>query len=62
MEELIYISLIVLVPLFLICLLHCFCFCYLNYKKKSKLTIDSPPTYEQVVLDKKQLPKFKDVV
>ena len=62
MEELIYLSLFVLVPIFLIWLLHCFCYCYLNYKRKSKITIDSPPPYDQVVLCKKELPKFKDVV
>ena len=62
MEELIYISLFVLVLIFIIWIVHCFCFCYLKYKRKSKLTIDSPPPYDQLVLDKKHLPKFKDVV
>ena len=60
MEELIYISLLVLVPIFFIWFLHC-CY-YLHYKRKSKLTIDSPPTYDQVVLSKEHLPKFKDIV
>ena len=61
MEELIYISLIAMVPLCLICLFHCCWFCYL-YIRKQNATIDSPPAYDQLVLSKKDLPKFKDIV
>ena len=61
MEELIFISLFTLAPLFLICFLHCVWFCYLYLRRQNK-TIDSPPTYDQVVLSKEHLPKFKDIV
>ena len=58
MTEIIYISLFVVVPAFLICLLHCFWLCYLNFKRKPKPTIDLPPSYSELVLSEKQLPKY----
>jgi len=58
MEELIYISLFSIAPLLLICLLHCCWFCYLNCKRKSKSTIDLPPSYDELVLCEKQLPNY----
>ena len=60
MKELIYISLIPLLPLFLICLLHAFWYCYL-YFKKTNINIDLPPSYNDIVLCEKQLPKYKDI-
>ena len=61
MEELIFISLFTLVPLFLICFFHC-CWLYHLYVRRQNTNIDSPPPYDEVVLSKKHLPKFKDIV
>ena len=57
-EELTQILLYVVVPLFIICLLHGLWFCYLYYNKQN-INFDSPPTYNEVVLCEKHLPKFK---
>ena len=58
MKEIIYISLFIVVPAFLICLLHCFWLCYIYYKRRPKLLIDLPPSYSEIVLSEKQLPKY----
>ena len=58
MKEIIYISLFIVVPAVLICLLHCFWLCYIYYKRRPKLLIDLPPSYSEIVLSEEQLPKY----
>ena len=52
--------LFVLISLIIVCLLHCWWFCYL-YQKRQTINIDSPPTYDEVVLCEKELPKFLSI-
>ena len=59
-KEFIYIALIPIMPCCFICIISWCCFCYSKFTSKPNL--DTPPEYNKLVLDKKNLPKYKDVV
>ena len=68
MEKLFFISLFIIVPPIFICLVQCCFYCIINLRRRRRKlneetrNVELPPLYDELVLNKKELPKFNDIV